>query len=404
MIKRFHRPNAPALPDRRRLGCVLRALAAAGAALASLAPAAAVAAPRDLSLSVEWHKTLGAKPSDAWRPREQAQPLMSPKANFLFFSVPDGLLAWNRLTGQPLWRKPTAERVVGTPVLQGARLFAATLDGQVHALDAQTGAAVWKEPAKLGVTVRGPLAADERHVYVPADPPSVIALDGRDGHPAWRWTASVDRPFTVEGQSGVLLLGDQAIFGTATGKVVSVSARDGGMTWETPLEDATRSPYGDVDQTPLAVIRPGAEAWILAVSQSGGLAALAAGDGKVQWQLAEEALGQVYLQGGLAISVSALGKLLVVRVQDGKVLRNVLLACSPSGKLAFVEDGLALLPHEAGLDVLDWRAGVLRSRLATEVGFAAAPLFHDGVAWSLSNAGVLYAIRVRPAAEVTDLW
>lgn len=369
-----------------------------------LAATPALAVTRDLSLTVEWQKALGDKPSDAWRPREQAQPILSPKGSFLYFSVPEGLLAWDRRSAQPLWRKPTAERIVGRPALHGAQIFAATLDGQVHALDAKSGAPVWKEPTRLGVTVRGPLAADARHVYVPADPPAVIALDRRTGQPAWRWTATVDRPFTVEGQSGVLLVGDQAIFGTATGKVVSVSARDGGMTWETPLEDATRSPYGDVDQTPLLVPRAGGEPWVLAVSQSGGLAALASGDGKVQWQLAEEALGQVYLQGNLVVTVSALGKLLVVRVEDGKVLRSVLLPSSPSGQLAFVEGGFALVPHEAGLDVLDWKAGVVRSRLATEVGFSAAPLVHEGVAWALSNAGVLYALRVRPAAEASAFW
>ncbi len=393
-------------PPFKRLTCQFKRLAwtAAMVALSTVAtplPSAA-ATGRDLNLQVRWHKQLGAKPSEAWKPRETAQPILSPKGSLLFFSVPEGLAAYTRKTGEIRWQVTTPERVVGTPVLSKSRLFAATLDGQVLALDANSGKLVWPAVTRLGVTIRGPLAADDRHVYVPADPPSVTALDRKTGQPSWRWTASVDRPFTVEGQSGVVLVGDLAVFGTATGKVVAVSARDGGLTWETVLEDPSRSPYGDVDQTPLVVPRAKGEPWIVAASQSGGVYAMASADGKVLWHYADEALGTPYLMGDKLVLLSSLGRLLVLQLEDGKVVQQSLLPCAPSGHLTPIAGDLALIPHEAGLDVLDWRHGVLRSRLATEVGFAAAPLLYDGMAYALSNAGQLYALDVRIQPTLLD--
>jgi len=279
-------------------------------------------------------------------------------------------------------------------------------------VDGRTGRKLWAEPTRLESAVQAPVAVDSDHVYVVADPGSIAALHRASGKPAWRHNAEVIREFLVEGQGGALAMRGLVYVGLPSGKLLALAARDGGVTWEVALEQSERSPYADVDSTPVWVARQGpartsasrsrADAraaagndWLLAASHSGGLHALAAADGAAIWRYDAEGLGQPAVQGGRVFAVSAIGELHVIDLNSGQRLLARKLGGGVAGTIALSSLGVALVPSEGGLDAVSMWTGHGIRRAATESGFSAPPLVLGQWAYAVSNGGVLYALALR---------
>jgi outer membrane protein assembly factor BamB len=355
-------------------------------------------------LHVLWRTPLVDPPSAAWKPREHGGVLLSPSGTVLFAPSAHGVAALDAASGRRLWQLNTSERVDARPVLRGAHLYVATSNGTVHALDARTGAPEWPKPTTLDASVQSPLAADARAVFVAADPGTVVALSRQDGQLAWTYKQPTQRDFLVSGQSGATVVDDLVVCGLPNGKLVALGARDGGLTWEIALDKPERSPYADVDTTPVVVPRPDGKPWVLAASHSGGLYALSASDGAVQWQYAVSGLGQPLLDGDRVLVLATDGELHALSAATGRPLWVRKLSGAVQGHLQMVPEAhLLVVPTESGLDLLDAGNGLLVHRRATETGFAAAPVVAGTWLWTVSNGGVAYAFAVR-RADAWPIW
>lgn len=351
-------------------------------------------------VQVRW-KTLLVTDQAAWKPRELAQPVASADGRWVWLGSASGVAALDGQSGRVVWRVPTGDPVVGRPVLvdlpgdASATLYASTLAGALYALEPKSGKQVWREPTKLDLPVRSPLTADERYVYLVADPASVHAVDRRTGKPAWRWSVSVDREYLVEGQGGAAVSGSMVFAGTPTGRLVALSARDGALVWDAVLEDKQKSPYGDVDSTPIVAKGPDGKQLVLAASHSGGLCAVAVDDGRLLWRYTVEGLGQPLLTSDGIVAVSALGEIHVVDLRGNRKLARRLSAPA-AGTLAWLGNGLVLVPSELGLDVV--RTSDLRTmrRLAGEYGWSGAPVAAGPLWVGLNNGGAAFGLTVSP--------
>ncbi len=376
------------LPLVRRVGLLVLALTAV------LWPLAAEAAHID----VRWRTPVGGD-GILYKPREFATPLLSKDATVAWLGSVAGVTSLRVQDGKKLWHTPTSEAVVGRPVLVqlpgevSATLIAATMAGTVYALEADTGKPRWAQPSRLELPVRSPLAADERFVFVVADPGSLLALDLTTGKPSWRWSVTVDRDYLVEGQGGALVFGGAVFVGTPTGKLAALNARDGALLWEATLEQRERSQFGDVDTTPLAIRGPKGAPLLLAASHSGGLCAVAPADGNLVWRYEVEGLGQpVPTPMGIAV-ISALGEVHLVG-RDGKQLAARKLPTTAQGNLSWYAD-LLLVPTETGLDLLRPADLVTLHHLASEYGTSAAPVPAGQLVLMLGNGGVAYGLEIR---------
>ncbi len=352
------------------------------------------------AVSVQW-RTAVASSGTAYKPREAASPLLSSDGRTVWVGTAAGVSAVDTASGRVLWQAATTDPVAGRPVAvqlpgeSSATLYAATMAGAVHAWHAQSGAPRWAQPSRLDVPVRSPLTADNRYVYVVADPGSVQALDPLTGRPVWRWSTVVDREYLIEGQGGALARDGVVYSGTPTGKLVALSARDGALLWETTLEQPQRSPYGDVDSTPVWSQGPGGQAMVLAASHSGGLCAVAPQDGRVLWRYDAEALGQPLLTSGGIVSVAALGTLHVIDLRgQPKLVRK--LPGPTAGVAAWLGADLLAVPTETGMLLVRWRDGVTLRHIDAELGFAAAPLQAGGLTLALANSGDLWGLHIWP--------
>ncbi|MBM4343698.1 MAG: PQQ-like beta-propeller repeat protein [Deltaproteobacteria bacterium] len=363
-------------------------------------------------LDVRWRTPLHATP-DEFRPRQVAAPLVAKDGTLAWFATARGLVALDPRDGQERWRQPSKEPMVGQPVVAdlptegtaaawGPTLYAATLGGRLYAFNPTTGAPRWSDPVYLDAAVQSGLAADSRFVFASAAPAMLLAMDRGTGKPAWRWSTLVDRDYVIEGQGAPTVHGGVLYAGTATGKLVALSARDGALLWDATLELKDRSPYGDVDSTPV-VIAGARDAVVVATSQSGGLCALATDDGHLLWRYPGEGFGQPTVVPGGILVASALGELHLV---DWKGRRRAArkLAEPIAGAITPIGEGLGLVPSERGLDVV--RLSELRPllRLSSETGFQAPAVVAGTMVLAVSNHGVALGLRVQPGGGLHADW
>jgi outer membrane protein assembly factor BamB len=145
------------------------------------------------------------------------------------------------------WRRSVAGGMIGTPLVRGGRVYAASVGGDVLAADLADGRLRWRArfaPARYGDRrlgfLAGPALAGER-LLVASD--RVRCLDARSGRVIWRaaplrsggeddyfWGAPVVARGLVIAGSGA---GSETA--SARGKVTAYRLSDGEIAWSTPM-------------------------------------------------------------------------------------------------------------------------------------------------------------------------
>ncbi len=211
-------------------------------------------------------------------------------------------------------------RVALRPTGDGERLYAASADGKVHALDPATGKRIWRTDLKLEITA-GP-GVGEGVVAVMAADGFLVVLDAATGAERWRtdidgeslalplveddliiiqtidnrlravsvfdgaprWTIEQSTPaLTLRGSASPLSVGSNVVAGFDNGRLIAIDSESGDIAWESMLSPPTgRSDLerlADVDGQ-LAVVGQD----IYAAGYQGTLASVAAESGQVLWQ------------------------------------------------------------------------------------------------------------------------
>ena len=98
------------------------------------------------------------------------------------------------------WKFPTGARVVGSPVIEDKVIYFGSDDGNVYAVDAESGQQIWK------TTTRGPVpctpAIDHGTVYVGSYDGKFYALDAQSGAVKWKFATEGERRFEAKGLHG----------------------------------------------------------------------------------------------------------------------------------------------------------------------------------------------------------
>ncbi|MBI2379761.1 MAG: outer membrane protein assembly factor BamB [Gammaproteobacteria bacterium] len=190
---------------------------------------------------------------------------------------------WNWFDGKPKARTAGAVGVGSGLVLVG------TLDAEVIALDAETGAEKWRNLVSSEV-VAPPVVAEGR-VLVRTIDGKLFALDAETGKRAWLYDRSVP-VLTLRGTSAATASRGAALASFDSGKVAAVFIPDGRVIWEKSLITSKgRSEFdrvSDMDADPVAT-----DDVVYVVSYHGQVAALDLRSGETLWQREQSSFRQM---------------------------------------------------------------------------------------------------------------
>ncbi len=98
------------------------------------------------------------------------------------------VVALNAGTGKELWRKNFGVPIANAPVINGGRLFVASIDNHLHAIAASNGRELWDHQGiteNAGIMVSTSAAVSGEFVIAPYSSGEVYALRVQNGRPAW---------------------------------------------------------------------------------------------------------------------------------------------------------------------------------------------------------------------------
>lgn len=188
-------------------------------------------------------------------------------------------------TGKTLWEQTikaegVSPRFAGGITAGYSQLFIGSENGEVIALNEETGELNWRV-AVDGEVLAAP-ATDSNLVIVHTNEGTVLALDQKDGNQKWAISTEVPN-LTLRGNSAPVTVSGGVFWGTANGRLAAAIAERGQLIWQQPIglpQGATEiDRLVDVDATPLVL---GSTLYI--IGYNGQLTAIDLRSGKPAWK------------------------------------------------------------------------------------------------------------------------
>jgi outer membrane protein assembly factor BamB len=168
----------------------------------------------------------------------------------------------------------------GGPGLGAITVILGSNNGEVIALNIDSGAVLWKTPVSSEV-MSVPVVANGIAIIRTTDG-SVIALNEKTGQKVWSYEHNVPA-LTVRGTGAPLVIEDTIIEGYDNGKLMALRLKDGKYVWESsvtiPKGRSEVERLVDIDVDPIE-----ARGVIYTASYNGGSAAVSILDGDVLWR------------------------------------------------------------------------------------------------------------------------
>ena len=189
------------------------------------------------------------------------------------------VVALNPDTGKSSWKTKLDVELSAGPAVGGGIVVVVTQDGYVVVLDATSGAEQWRTYI-AGEALAKPLIKDDVIIVQSIDN-RLRALSMFDGK--LRWELGQTAPaLTIRGASSPLLVGSLVVAGFDNGRLLAVDAESGDIEWDSmlalPTGRSDLARLSDIDGE-LAVVGQD----LYAAGYQGRLAGLAAESGQVLW-------------------------------------------------------------------------------------------------------------------------
>jgi outer membrane protein assembly factor BamB len=212
----------------------------------------------------------------------------------LYAASIDGTIeAIDAATGRALWSKQIGERNgmfwrrtdstlrwSGGPTVADDLLVVGGLDGQVHALSAADGAARWN--IQLSSEVIAAPAIANGVVVIRTNDGRLVGLDANDGSRKWAFDQSVP-PLGLRGNSAPLIANGVVYDGFDNGRVVAIRLDDGAELWTQTLSSGEgRTEVERLSDVDGNIATDGASLFV--AGYRGQVAALALESGRPTWQ------------------------------------------------------------------------------------------------------------------------
>ncbi|MFM7201821.1 MAG: PQQ-binding-like beta-propeller repeat protein [Myxococcota bacterium] len=261
-----------------------------------------------------------------------------------------GFVSRFRKDGSRVWEFESGGPFTTSPLLAGDKVLVRTTDGDLVALNAESGEQLWsykrdrKRGEGLSIFGSGMPAVVDNRVLAGFDDGAAVALNLGDGTLIWEQTVLADERWVDVDGSPLVLSGDRVIFPAFRGTTVCLRVSSGELLW--------KSPHGGV-AAPLGL----ASGKVLLTDSDGYVVGLNGENGERLWRW--EVPGKV-------VPVSPV------------LWRGLVVVGTSSGELF----------------MLDPESGEVRWTLSPEVlfmGFSSPPLLTEQALYFVSDGGYVYA-------------
>jgi outer membrane protein assembly factor BamB len=266
----------------------------------------------------------------------------------------------------------------------------------VAALNAKTGALIWKTPVEAPIHA-APTVSGGRLFVVSTDN-ELLTVDTATGALGWNYQALVEPARILEATSAAIS-GDTVIAGFASGELIALRTGNGNDIWSEVLSRASRtnalSEIRDIPGRP--VIYKGD---VFAVSHSGVFAATDLRTGTARWSLPVSGISTPLPIGDVVYVVSKPGEVICVSRETGQVYWIVDLNKDRKKKQRAAWSGpvlasnrLIIVSSTGELVALNPKTGALEKTVKLGTPALLSPIAVNDTLYLVGDKGVLLAIR-----------
>ena len=294
-------------------------------------------------------------------------------------------------TGRRAWSVKTKIALSAGPEVGAGVVVLGSSDGDVVVLDVATGAQRWRRSVNSEVLAR-PLIANDLVIIRTVDG-HVEGLSLTDGAKRWAVDEQVPR-LTLRGTAPPVLAGDKIIAGFDSGKVLAIDVRNGDVMWDTIVN----APHGRTELERLADIDSPARVVgddIFVVGFQGRVAMLALDSGQIWWARDASSYRGFAMDDDNLYLTNADSVVIAMRRNDGSVLwEQAGLRRRGLTAPAIDNDAILVGDFEGYLHWLDKATGEIVARHKTDgERITNAAVADDGRTFVQTDSGKLLAFK-----------
>jgi outer membrane protein assembly factor BamB len=381
-----------------------------------------IAAPE---FTVAWKRNIGAGSS---KTRQVMAPVVADNGKVFVLDGEAGVTAVDAGTGAVLWKADLTvdeadkgSRFLGIGfgggaggggfgggvAVGGGKVFVSSGYRSMTALDAATGAVVWKSSVDLPIH-GAPTVAGQRVFVIDVDN-QLIAFNVNTGQQDWSYRG-ITEPARIMRASSPAVSGDTVLAPFSSGELVALRASNGQPVWQEVLSRTSRtsalSEIRDIAGRPVV-----SRGFVYAISQSGVLQAMDIRSGQAKWSLPVAGVNAPLPVGDVVYVVSKAGELTVVNRESGQVYwtrdLNEGRVRTEGGILGFgkrtvrptwsgpilASNRLVLVNSDGEAVAFDPKTGAQQSTVNLGAAAYIAPAAYNGALYVLTDKGELVSIR-----------
>lgn len=360
--------------------------------------------------TVAWKRKIG---EGSARTRQVTSPVVAADSRVFAMDGESTVVAVDAGTGAVLWKtdvRPEGRERAGfgggVAVADG-KVFVTSGYRVMTALDATTGAVVWSQP--VDVPLHGAPTVAGGRVYAIDVDNQLIAFNTSNGQQAWSYRG-IPEPARVLRASSPAVTGDTVVAPFSSGEVVALRATNGQALWQEVLSRTSRtsalSEIRDIAGRPVV-----SRGFVYAISHSGLLSALEVRSGQPKWQLPVAGVNAPLPAGDVVYVVSKTGELTVINRDTGQIYwtrdLNEGRERKEGGFLGFwdrevspiwsgpilASNRLVMVNSYGEAVAFDPKTGAAQSAINLGAPAYIAPAAYNGALYVLTNTGELVSIR-----------
>ncbi len=347
-----------------------------------------------------WQQPLPGDPPDTATRTEPASPAVDGRYIYVGYTGANALLVLDRRDGSVAYELPTHAPVAAAPVLADGFVYVTDTAGYTLAFRQDKlalGAPAWEHFS--GAPILSEPTVEAGLLYLTNVDDLVYALDATTGALVWRHAHKLEGLRAAElelfGAPRPVVKGDTVYVGFSDGFMVALGARDGNPRWSAEIGEGA---YPDLIAPPQPVGNG-----VVVGGYSEPLLNLDPASRSVRWRLAFGSATPFTLEGDILWHGGTDGVLRRIDARTGNVEWEWDSVTGGSiSQPTRTAQGVLVASSEGSLYLVDAESGALRWTFDPGVlltGMSARPAVHGDMVYAVSNAGVLYALRRRVAPE-----